>query len=247
MKTLSAIAGDFPIVLGRPTRREDLKWLSPLIVGGWESQKSQQVAAWLDKMGDPTDPWALVLKADEDSLPYLECYSALRGWTVLINEEPSCASTPRIYLFEDVWYLPGSNDNPPPPVHDILALADEWPVIIVPDPEGMLPDYLEPTRQMTKELLYQEHSLKMVGWGRSNLSATLPDAPYPAGVLTEKDRQNTEDEWFARQRASSLETRPTATAVSPSTVRVFQEKIRGSLRKLFSTTKYEDAPNRRRM
>ena len=168
MNTVSTYAGDFPIVLSRPVQREDLKRLSPLVVGGWDELKSKRVAAWLNKIGNSADPWTLVLRVDDDVALFSSFYYPLEpGWNVLINQEPPDDTTPRVYVFEDVWYFEGSIARPPKAA-DILALADTWPVIIVPDPEGMLPDYLEPTRQMTKQ--FSRRTDSVMAWAQSSLS-----------------------------------------------------------------------------
>lgn len=170
MYRLSFLTDNFPIVLARSITRDDLKWLSPLVIGGWDVLKSQRVAAWLDSLGDSKEPWSLILKTREEFSPYLECYHSLQNWTVLVNKEPVLDTAPRIYVFEDIRCRVDSPANLPRSQEEILALAAVWPVIVVPSPDGSLPDYLQPIAGMTSDLLLPDKPLKLIGWARSNLS-----------------------------------------------------------------------------
>lgn len=170
----------FPIVLSTPLCREDLRSLSPLVVGGWERSKYEHVAAWIAAMGDPDDPWALVLYAYEESLPSLACYHDLPGWQLYINQEPP-DTAPRLYVFENVWI-----DTPDQPAADpdvIMRLSAEWPVIVITDPDGEVVDYTAPVHSATRDLVYGFHEFTMVGWARQPL--LRPGAPTqtrkPAG------------------------------------------------------------------
>lgn len=156
-----AAHNSLPILLVQPIPRERLKYLSPFVVGGWDSQKSQRIAAWLRQMGgqDPGDPWALILWAREDSIPMLlETYGNLPGWSLFVNEHPPAeAIAERVYLVEGVWHLPEEGIRAPE-LAEIAILVELGAVIIVPDPEGMVPDYLEPARDLAN------HTLGTISW-----------------------------------------------------------------------------------
>jgi len=158
------------IVVSQPVHRESLKCPSPLVIQGWFHIKTKQIVAWLKKMGDTSDPWALVLKINDESLPHFEkdYLSLKKHWTVFINEDPP-ADMPRVYVFEDVGCF-----SEPPQVEHLLRLAESFPVIVVTDTEGILPGYLEATHPMTRSLLYNPtpHT-SALAWAQVDLSVPL--------------------------------------------------------------------------
>ena len=151
-----------PIFLARPVMREELKDLSPLVVGGEAPTRTPLAAAWLDGMGDPDDPWALVLRVAEDSIPYLAAYHSLSGWRLFVNQEPP-AETERVYVFEDVWRLPWGPVDSAPPLDEITDLMESWPVLIAPDSEGLWPGYLEPAHELVEQHLFSAPRLANAG------------------------------------------------------------------------------------
>lgn len=133
-----------------------LKYLSPLVVGGWDSCKSHRIAAWLRQIGEQhlDDPWALILWAPEDSVPLLlQIYGDLPGWLLFVNDHPPAdVVAERVYLVEDVWHLPREGVVAPD-LAEIAVLTELGAVVIVPDPDGMVPDYLEPARDLANHVL----------------------------------------------------------------------------------------------